>query len=258
MRAEDREAAEWVRGHGGLGAVEARWEKMTTVSALVGEALWGAPGRVPDDLDEDGLRAELLSRIMPADYEWPRYEDGTPVRVGDEFERSGEVKRAMAVHFTASSCYLFEDGPGQYYVAPGALVKRPASKVIGADGTEIRAGDDVWSTAGEFDGKRTVKSVHADSDDPPYVLFEEHCKPWSCLCCLLTHQAPVIAADGKPLREGETVWYTPKNLGYPIECRVEKVDGDGSCELIDVVIPTNRPTVNPGKLTHERPAPPDS
>lgn len=139
VRAEDREAAEWVRGHGGLGAVEARWEKMTTVSALVGEALWGAPGRVPDDLDEDGLRAELLSRIMPADYEWPRYEDGTPVRVGDEFERSGEVKRAMAVHFTASSCYLFEDGPGQYYVAPGALVKRPAPKVIGADGTEIRA-----------------------------------------------------------------------------------------------------------------------
>ena len=69
-RAEDREAGEWVRGHGGLDAVEKQWGLREDVIGIVGEALWGTPDRVPDDLDDDELRAELLSRLMPAGYEW--------------------------------------------------------------------------------------------------------------------------------------------------------------------------------------------
>ncbi|MBM6784558.1 hypothetical protein H6A08_09365 [Enorma massiliensis] len=69
-RAEDREAGEWVRGHGGLDAVEKQWGLREDVIGIVGEALWGTPDRMPDDLDDDELRAELLSRLMPAGYEW--------------------------------------------------------------------------------------------------------------------------------------------------------------------------------------------
>ena len=123
--------------------------------------------------------------------------------------------------------------------------ERPAPKVLDADGVEIREGDVLYSI-------ETGDSVTVGSIEPG--------NPWFATtdgtlqhCAKLTHRATVLAADGRPLREGETVWFTPKNLGYPIECRVEKVNGDGSCELIDVVIPTNRPTINPGKLTHERP-----
>lgn len=78
--------------------------------------------------------------------------------------------------------------------------------VLAADGVEVHKGDDVWSTTGEFDGKRTVSSVHIDPDEPPYAMFEELQKPYSCLCCYLTRRAPVLAADGEPLEVGQTVY----------------------------------------------------
>ena len=69
--------------------------------------------------------------------------------------------------------------------------KRPAPKVLDADGVEIRVGDKVWSTSGEFDGARTVSRVICDDDEfPPYAMFEERREPLSCLCCCLTHQRP--------------------------------------------------------------------
>lgn len=75
-------------------------------------------------LDECGSVENIRKRLMPEGMEWPRFDDGETVKVGDEFERVGEVKRVVAIHFTASSCYLQEDGPGQYYVGHGCFAKR--------------------------------------------------------------------------------------------------------------------------------------
>lgn len=65
--------------------------------------------------DNGGGIESLESRLMPEGMMWPRFEDGEPVKVGDEFERHGETVRIVAIHYAASSCYLNEAGGRQYY-----------------------------------------------------------------------------------------------------------------------------------------------
>lgn len=75
--------------------------------------------------------------------------------------------------------------------------QRLAPKVLDADGVEIRVGDTVYHvkdgsemTVYEIEGEWLVVSVGGR------VRHD-----------IVTHRAPVLAADGKPLREGETVWH---------------------------------------------------
>ena len=203
---------------------------------------------------------ELDRRLMPEGMEWlldawPRFEDDEPVRVGDEYECwCGETHKTNSItiregssmiNATNAHSFVVSDGPT---TAHGERVKRPAPKVLDADGVEIRVGDKVWSTTGEFDGKRTVKSVHVDDGELPYALFDEHSEPWSCLCCYLTHRAPVLAADGKPLREGETVWDIDGGGPYEVEGFV----GKPLCVMLRSGVNHEMPRY-PSKLTHERP-----
>ena len=83
---------------------------------------------------------------------------------------------------------------------------RFAPKVLDADGVEIRAGDRVWSTQLDEPHEWIVIDPHEDRDDSQTVLVSigdrtGHARPEN-----LTHQCPVLAADGNPLREGETVF----------------------------------------------------
>ena len=174
--------------------------------------------------------------------------DGVEIRVGDTVCGTRDIEPMRVVDTDSHECGFKrikceKDGSGFWFYCPDELTHK--LPVIAADGKPLREGDVLYSI-------KTGDSVIVESVDPD--------NPWFAAtsgtlhhCSKFTHRTPVLAADGRPLREEETVWFTPKNLGYPIECRVEKVNGDGSCELIDVVIPTNRPTINPGKLTHERP-----
>ena len=215
-------------------------------------------------LDCGGVE-EIKKRLMPEGMEWPRYEDGELIRFGDEFENAkGNASTLRTVVIkdcrdALGGAVFWKLGKGECAVTlkNGERVKRPAPKVYDTDGVEIHVGDTVCGTR----DMEPMRVVDTDSRECGFkrIKCEKEGDGFFFYCAdELTHKLTVFAADGKPLREGETVWYTQKNLGYPIECRIEKVNGDGSCELIDVVIPTNRPTVNPGKLTHERPAPPDS
>ena len=61
---------------------------------------------------------------------------------------------------------------------------------------------------------------------------------------MLTHRAPVPAADGKPLHEGETVWDTKGNGPYIIDA----IEGDGV-----VRIKGNDLDYFGADFTHERP-----
>ena len=76
VRAEDREAAEWVRDHGGLDAVEQR------------------------------LMPEVMEWLAEA---WPRFEDDAPVRMCDEADKNGEnfgismTKRTKTARTSASA-----------------------------------------------------------------------------------------------------------------------------------------------------------
>lgn len=174
-RLEDREAAEWVHAHGGL----------------------------------HGLMDVLDRRLMPEGVEWPRFEDGEPVRIGGTAQFGDDVTEVVGVelnHFGYVLHGSINDGmrecvDGDEY---GVAVRRPAPKVLDADGVEIRVGEHVWhvETGREYVvvepsyGKTVVVRLakYDDAEGEQYTPDQ------------LTHRAPVLAADGKPLREGETVY----------------------------------------------------
>ena len=98
----------------------------------------------------------------------------------------------------------------------GERVKRPAPKVLDADGAEIRVGDEVWDV--ETGCKHTVRSVNNNET----VEFDGHeNRGW--FGKFLTHRAPVLAADGKPLRVGDTVWYAN---GDSPQLKVVRIESD--------------------------------
>lgn len=163
---EDRKAIVWVREHGGLGSVK--------------------------------------NRLMPEGMKWPRYGTGEFVDFGDEVARDGGDGAAAAVDkivfhgslwqlFDRYGCEINEDMMG-----PGERVKRPAPKVLDADGVEIRKGDVLYSV--ETGDCVTVGSI--ELGNPWFAATDgalEHCAKF-------THKRPVLDADGVLCREGDEVW----------------------------------------------------
>lgn len=270
VRADAMEAWEWVREHGGLSHVKDICHDFRSVVERLGIE-WS-------ESELHGLMDALDRRLMPEGMEWLlevwlKWSNGEYCKFGDWWtaDKYGDYEPRQLrrlVFYTPEQLREWEQDEGDNFgyewdfMRPSDTTYRPdkveppAPKVLDADGVEIREGDTVWSTVGEFDGKRTVKSVHVDDEELPYALFEEGRDPWSCLCCYLTHRAPVIAADGRPLREGETVWGTGREeheyivLGQPglgggagrfkVACHDVTDDVDCDCD--------------PDLLTHERPA----
>lgn len=108
IRPEDREAAAWVRDHGGLDAVKAEWRSRVPYDKheqrrqrLLGHIAEceTALGRRNQRIKELGRRvsdlatenAKLRKRAMPDGMEWPRYESGEPVRIGHDGVRVVEL-----------------------------------------------------------------------------------------------------------------------------------------------------------------------
>lgn len=163
---------------------------------------------------------------MPEGVEWPRYETGEPVKLGGsvEDEDGDEAEVAYITFFEDHvECGLF-NGVETYPVDidHGDRFKRPVSEVLDADGAEIREGDTVWHT--ESDEQAIVLDV--ERRRAVSVEFEPSdggCKHTGTITAKhLTHRAPVLAADGKPLREGETVW-NKNGLARGV---VESIDAD--------------------------------
>ena len=209
------------------------------------------------DVMDAALHA-LDRRLMPEGMEWPRFEDEEPVDFGDEVARDdGEVRSVDKVSFYGDQwrlydrygCEINEDTMG-----PGERVKRPAPKVLDADGAEIREKRDVWWIC-----EGDERGVHAErlrvETICPDGLVE--CSPynggtWVCLePSELYVNRPVLAADGKPLRDGETVW---DKDGAELEVVAAKVLGDRP-DRVNVVRKGELVvhTVYAGRLTHERP-----
>ena len=91
-------------------------------------------------------------RELPADVEWPRFEDGEPVKVGDELEFEGKTMLVCDATFCADGWALWcdrEDMSGRLCGKYGEPVKRPTPKVLDADGVPIRIGDVLYSSGNE-------------------------------------------------------------------------------------------------------------
>ena len=161
------------------------------------------PGEGMDEDGRDGL--EILKN-------WPRFEDGEPVRFLDDFERYGDENSVSVVTMYSDGSFALNFRA----YSKGERVNRPAPKVLDADGAEIRVGDRLYDT--DTGCGRTVRAVN----DNGTVEFDGH-KNRGWFGKFFTHRAPVLAADGKPLRVGDTVWYAN---GDSPQLKVVRVEGD--------------------------------
>ena len=216
----------------------------------------------------DGLTAaidEMRPRLMPDGMCWPVFEDGEPVRIGDEVDFGGEGGAASSVelqddgHFVIHAC----DGAGDYShrnFRPGERVKRSEPKVLDADGVEIRVGDTVWPKYPSADRNAQVKRVEVVGIQAKYGRVDVRTVYATGMSFLeqvdadrLTHRAPVLAADGRPLREGETVYDIEDAKGYPHTVASIELGGLGHVNTTCEEPTPASVSIHPSRLTHERP-----
>lgn len=128
---------------------------------------------IADRIDADRIDAE---RALPDGIEWPRFEDGEPVKVDDEVEFEGETMRVHLATFEADGWALWcsrEGIDGRLSGAYGERVKRPAPKVLDADGVPIKVGDTVWAT---YNGcKHIIMAVCSDGSLHPEMVTDDGC-----------------------------------------------------------------------------------
>ena len=176
------------------------------------------------------LRDEMEAmrpRLMPEGMEWPRYESGELVGFGDEASRLGEDFKTHVVCLYSDGSYALNFN----VYLKGESVKRPAPKVLDADGAEIRVGDVLYRKS---DG-HMVKV--AEVYEKTFTDADDYVRPGDGF----THRAPVLAADGEPLEVGQTVW---RDDGEMLEVLYLRPDG-----LVDCCGEIERSE----RLTHHRP-----
>ena len=187
--------------------------------------------------------ADAIERCaLPEGVSWPRFEDGEPVRVGDEFMgKDGKTYTVQQVQFIGKcfSLYDFCDRKPQFNSFYGERVKRPAPKVLDADGAEIRVGDVLYRKS---DG-HMVKV--AEVYEKTFTDAEDYVRPGDWF----THRAPVLAADGKPLEAGQTVYVVSSGHG---PFHIDSVESDGAVTGWSSSIGSLLCT-DPTNLTHQRP-----
>lgn len=194
---DDHDALLWMDEHGGLGQVK--------MDYAMGEGFADLADRVAAKLgvNVEGLDAQdsepvimdaIDRRLMPEGVEWPRFEDGEPVRIGDEYSALDGCTDSLCQVFLGAYSFCLYGETHEDYMAYGKRVKRPETKVLDADGAPIRFGDEVWSVTGGLKGvvsqivrahdpdwreTACVRVVFGDADHGNFVLPDR-----------LTHERP--------------------------------------------------------------------
>ena len=265
---EERVAIAWVREHGGLAHVKDIHHDFRAVVERLGVE-WS-------ESELHGLMDVLDKRLMPEGMEllveaWPRFEDDATLRLGERAMGFSHKSSFVVDHVTlfaggeATVCAEADHDSGKVEnfvrVFPGERVKRPTPKVLDADGVEIRERRDAWWIC---DGDE--RGIHAERLRVETIRQDGlvECSPYNGGTWVrlepseLYVNKPVPASDGKPLREGETVWVTRDS-----PCDAPLARGDEvtvrfapQATLVHVEDRTGSVWyVGPNDLTHE---PPDS
>lgn len=251
---EDEDAAMWVREHGGLECLE-EVESMSDLMGKVCDIIRVHDWEYSDRSDfEREVLCELGERLMPEGYEWPRYEDGEPVLVGDAAEfGSDDSMTITGVELTDDSFILHgRNGsialPCQVGYKFFERVKRP--QVLTADGEPIEIGMDVWWVCEGDERGVHAERLHVESVGSDGLV---ECSPynggtWVELESSELHvRKPVLDADGVPIHEGDTVYF--KETGEPttvVNPFTTRLDPCHTVECYDGFYP-------PEKLTHTKP-----
>ena len=134
-------------------------------------------------------------RALPEGVEWPRFEDGGLVRIGDELEFEGKTMLVCDATFYADGWALWcdrEDMSGRLYGKYGERVKRPAPEVLDADGVPIKVGDVVYFVADKDDGALTVECIDVSGEKPVVdLVYSDERGTWHLVDPeKLTHERP--------------------------------------------------------------------
>lgn len=147
-----------------------------------------------EDAERRGGLSEVERRILEA---WPRFEDGKPVWFGDAVEaHHGGAIPVEAIEFTAGKVHVkdAEDGDWNNSMCAIRPLKRPAPKVLDADGVEIKVGDTVYGIGRNQHLYEIIDPHHIDPEVGAAFSVrcydrdesaECHCRPE-----LLTHTLP--------------------------------------------------------------------
>ena len=198
------------------------------------------------------ILTELDRRLMPEGMEWlveawPRFEDDAPVRFLDDFERYGEENGVSAVTMYSDGSFALNFRA--YW--KGEHVNRPAPKVLDADGVEIREKGDVWWICDGDDRGIHAERLRVETIGPNGLI---ECSPYNGGTWVYLEPSelyvnkPVLAADGKPLREGETVWSVDSGTRYTVEKITDELIPIKCCSEMGSTV-----SLHPSQLTHERP-----
>lgn len=256
IECEQAEAVAWVREHGGLEPIKSSLSALE----LLAEGIEIDTGLAfYDESPKErcvALRNEVKSRLMPEGMEWPCFDDGEPVLIGDEAPFGSDGRMVVTGIELVEGGFVLHgrDGgierPCQTGYKVGVRVKRPAPKVLDADGVEVREKRDAWWIC-----EGDERGVHAErlrvETICPNGLIE--CSPYkggtwvSLEPSELYVNKPVPASDGRPLREGETVYLTDSPTAFVVDDIMTREDGATVVHLKDGA--WNLPQY----LTHERP-----
>ena len=212
-------------------------------------------------VEEKGGLDALKKRLMPEGMEWPTV-DGKPVDFVTGYEPSLGVLEAVSIYSNGACEVMGHDG----IIKDATEIHIAAPKVLDADGVEIRVGDTVYLLPGEWCDVFPCLGYHGGEELEVFLLHADHvvggigcrdtrrpkgtCYPRPSQ---LTHRAPVIAADGEPLREGEHVYHVETGA----ELVVKSLPKPGEYQAVVVfALPTSHAShltsFDPNLLTHER------
>ena len=146
--------------------------------------------RIADRIDAERALPEGIDaeRALPDGMEWPRFEGGELVKVGDEVEYKGETMRVYLATLDADGWALWcsrEGIDGRLSGSYGERVKRPAPEVLGADGAPIEVGDTVYC-----DGEDEPLRVSHITDSIKVTLINSHASYFAVNPSRLSHERP--------------------------------------------------------------------
>lgn len=136
--------------------------------------------RIADRIDAE--------RTLPEGVEWPRFEDGGLVRIGDDVKNEGETMRVYLATFDSDGWALWcsrEGIDGRLSGSYGERVKRPAPEFIDADGVPIKVGDTVYC-----DGEDEPLRVSHITDSIKVTLIDDHASYYTVKPSRLSHEPP--------------------------------------------------------------------
>lgn len=231
-------------------------------------------------IDEEPLRTakerlfeELDKRLMPKGMEWPKFEDGEPVKFWDRIATESDNNIPVtSIGFSHSGLVTInvmaccdED---KLTINQSERIKRESEKVLDADGVEIKPGDTLFYVNPFFrflNGKEfAVDSVHVGptptGQNEPFVRFFDG--EWD-YARKFSHKDPnkkVYDADGVEIKEGDTVYCiaTDEQLHdiYVPYLRIKDLRGKLTVEEVAsnrIIFEETYLFVLPEHLTHKEP-----